>query len=100
MMDCDCSCTDYLRNDVYRSDMRTARKPHKCCECQDTIGPGQRYEDVAALTEGGWWTAKTCEPCKYMRNHYCPDGFCHGGLAETLMECLGFSPYQVEADDE
>lgn len=48
--------------------MRTARKPHTCCECQDTIHPGERYE----YTSGRWCdhgmrSFHTCGYCARLR---------------------------------
>lgn len=49
-------------------DVRTARKPHKCCECQETIRPGENYEVSRLLYDGRWDTFKTCSLCLEIRN--------------------------------
>jgi len=44
---CNCSAEvdDYA--EFQNITIRTARKEHECCECGETIKPGQRYEYVA-----------------------------------------------------
>lgn len=42
---------------------RTAKREHRCCECGDTIKPGERYQHVRGLWEGKWDTFKTCSEC-------------------------------------
>jgi len=41
--------------EVYESNTRTARKEHWCCECDEAIQPGQRYEDVFMVFHGEPW---------------------------------------------
>lgn len=46
----------------------TARKNHKCCECEGTIAPGDRYQVYGGLWDRRWRTFKTCEDCLALRN--------------------------------
>lgn len=56
---CDCDSSSY----PYRSVMRKAAKPHKCCECGFTIKIGDRYQYVTGLCEGSWFDCHTCKDC-------------------------------------
>jgi len=86
---CTCSCSlDYEAPEIYRSKMVTARKPHTCCECREPIAPGDTYETVTSLFDGYWYTAQTCSICVRIRDDFCPSGFIHGDLRETLWACL------------
>ena len=98
-MDCDCS-VDYEGYEFISEAIRTARKEHRCCECGDTIRPGERYEDVAGKWECEFDVFKTCMTCLTIRQHYCPSGWAYGFLAEQLSECLGFSHLEIPEDDE
>jgi hypothetical protein len=63
-MECYCepeSYDDYCA--VWNVTWRRARKEHKCCECHETIRPGERYEHVFYVFEGTPGTYKTCEFC-------------------------------------
>jgi hypothetical protein len=102
MIDCDCSCNDYDAPSCVREVIRRARRPHTCCECGDTIEPGQRYEYVSGVWDGHPDWHHTCLVCVAIREHYCPHGWLIGGLAEQIEECLGFDYREVpdEEDDE
>ena len=56
-MDADEGCT------VWEVSWRKARKEHKCCECNDTIKLGDRYEYIFSIFEGDVNQYKTCEFC-------------------------------------
>lgn len=82
-----CVCVDsYDHADVYVAEMVKARKAHKCCECEDPIKPGDRYEYVRGLWDGYWSTFKTCQTCVAIRNDYFNCGFLHGSMWEDLRE--------------
>lgn len=51
-----------------------ARKPHKCCECNETIAPGQQYERCTGLWDHGFDTFATCLSCVEIRDHFRCDG--------------------------
>ena len=86
---CNCSVDVDETYDVSRTVVRVARKEHKCCECEQPIKPGQKYEYVSGCYEGKWDVWRTCIPCKSIRGRYCPDGFFFGFLRDNLYECLG-----------
>ena len=62
-----------------------ARIRHTCCECYETIEPGEHYERVDGLWDGAWDTYYTCLPCRGVREDLCPCG-AYGDLREDLME--------------
>lgn len=66
--------------ELYEATTPTARKPHTCCECRETIPVGARYEHVKAMWDGSWGTYKTCLSCVEIRNHF----GCEGWLFEHL----------------
>ncbi len=74
---------------LFIEDIVTARKHHSCCECQEHICPGQKYERVKGLCDGSWSSHKTCLRCLTLRKHYCPDGYIFGALFQTIRDALG-----------
>ena len=102
MISCDCSVdlASYDAPSCYLTTLRKARKSHKCCECGGEIVRGQRYEYVSGVWDGDPDSHKTCLTCVEIREHYCPDGFIHEGLAEQIYDCLGFDYRYVPEDDE
>lgn len=66
--------------------LRTARAPHKCCECRAAIYPGETYEYVSGIWDGAPSSYHTCMPCAELRagvvrsleRYDC--GPCFGGL--------------------
>lgn len=64
----------------------TARKPHKCCECGETIPKGAVYERVT----GKWYDKidvyKTCAACEDVRNNLCCNGWTYTMLWESAVE--------------
>ncbi|WP_052700080.1 hypothetical protein [Methylocucumis oryzae] len=63
-----CYCDDdAIQPTLYREVWRKAIKEHKCCECQDVIKIGERYQYVAGVWEGQFSTFKTCASCVDVR---------------------------------
>ena len=60
--------------EFYSSEIRKARKQHKCCECGGAILPGQSYEHVAGRWDGHMGTYKTCSLCVEIRTKFSCDG--------------------------
>ena len=85
-----CSC-DYEGEPPEFSNTRTvlARKQHICCECGETIEPGEQYECVSGLWEDDFCVFRTCGGCVAIRDYYC-SCYAYGRLREALWECLGF----------
>jgi hypothetical protein len=46
---------------------RTARKRHRCCECNQIIHAGERYSYISGIWEGKASSFKTCRLCGLMR---------------------------------
>ena len=84
---CSCSFDDADGLDCYEELERTARKDYVCCECGVTISAGDRYQYVEGVSEGQWWSWKTCLPCARIRRDFCAP-FEH--LREVLLDLLGF----------
>lgn len=76
---------------VYHREERTARKPHRCYECQGTIQPGERYERTAALYDA-WTAACTCSRCLDLRRYVEAHAPCfcwlHGSLHDDARDTL------------
>ena len=94
MLDYGCSCTIDAGEHVDRASVSServvvARKPHECCECGETIRPGDRYEVAAGCWDGAWARFSTCLPCMRVREAFCCS-WEYGRLAEVLWDALGF----------
>ncbi len=92
---CDCSCDVDWGPSFCTDTIRKARKEHQCCECADTIHPGQKYERVFGVWDGSKRTFITCLPCVAIRERYCPNGWLYGRLVEQIQECLQFDYTRV-----
>lgn len=99
-MNCDCSIDGYDDAKVYREEFPVARKQYRCCECGETINPGQKYHKAVGLWDLGWDTYRTCMPCYNIRNHYCRRGYIFGRLSDTLSDCFGIDYTEIPEDEE
>lgn len=68
---------------VATTKVRTARKTHKCNECNGQIAIGEKYEINRGLFGDGWSEFKTCSICKEIRDHFLC-GWYYGGVWEEL----------------
>jgi hypothetical protein len=59
--------SDYEPPDIYREAMITARKPHRCCECDQKIAFGESYQRVTGLWDGSFDSFATCKSCAETR---------------------------------
>lgn len=99
----DCYC-DYDPPSVWsETNIKAARKQHKCEECGRTIEAGEPYNYVWGIWDGYDQTFKTCQNCKALRDFvtistpcYC---WAHGdsfeGLKEHLWECHKRAPDEM-----
>lgn len=55
-------------NDFFKERIVVARKDHTCCECRNTIHPGEKYEYVFLVSDSKTYTYKTCSLCFEIRN--------------------------------
>lgn len=85
MSDCACiyvECTN--PPEFYNSRIVTAKKIHKCGECNKDINPGSKYEYVVGTWEGDFDTHKTCNVCLELRETFFCDGWTFGEIHEHL----------------
>lgn len=68
MSDHSCDCGGEYP-DVGRTEMRIARKQHKCYECSKAIQKDERYEFNTQLYDSHWSVAKTCCRCLAVREY-------------------------------
>lgn len=53
---------------AYRMVKRTARKEHRCCECQGVIQSGETYIYHSGVWDGLAASFKVCQECEALRN--------------------------------
>jgi len=90
-MECGCLITDACDGEpaeCFTSNIIAARKPHKCCECGETIQPGAKYEKTVGKWDGRWETYKTCHTCLAIRNEFCCS-FVYTMLRQHIVDALG-----------
>jgi len=93
---CDCEMPT-----VSNESIRTAKKPHVCCECDETITPKSQYSILKGLWEGKWKSYKTCNSCKaiaYKFVNYTNECYPLGELIQELHNC-DFIENKGEDDD-
>ncbi len=82
------------RPQVYVSNLRKARKTHKCYECGNTINKGEKYEYVSSIYDGIPSNFKTCFLCydakNYVRSFVKCFRFSHGSLFDDIKYCIDF----------
>ncbi|HLZ39443.1 MAG TPA: hypothetical protein VKQ11_00680 [Candidatus Sulfotelmatobacter sp.] len=67
--------------------IRKARKPAKCCECQQPIQIGEQYEVTTMIYEGEFCKYRTCLLCVEIRRVFtCGEGFYYESLWEEMEE--------------
>jgi hypothetical protein len=89
MSGCSCVWVDgYGENSIQDTDKRTARKPHKCCECDRQIDKGETYYYDTVLYDREWDHYKTCADCYSVRNAFFCDGWPYGDVWMALTEHL------------
>lgn len=81
-MDCGCVYLDNARSEAtfFSSKEVIARKEYHCCECNEPIKAGHKYERVTGKWEGSFDTFRTCLDCVSIRNVFFCNGFEFGGL--------------------
>jgi hypothetical protein len=85
---CEVSLGDYDGDpaEIFRSHNVTARKPHQCFECRETIPVGARYERVNGKWDGVWSTYRFCLPCSEISREFSDSGRTFGYLWEGMGE--------------
>lgn len=85
MMCCPLSGSDHdERATVSTTTKPTARKEHRCGECDEIIPIGAKYERTDGLWGCSWQTYKTCLSCVEIRDHFACDGWNFEMLWEDL----------------
>lgn len=69
---------------MYRSREVKARHAWKCDECGRDIPKGSRYVLAQGLTDGDFWTCKTCLICDEIAEAFSCNGRLHGFLWEGM----------------
>lgn len=83
---CPLESGDGDRPSCFSRAVRKARKEHRCGECGESIGAGQRYEYVSGIWDGEPSSHKTCLSCQQIRDHFACDGYVYGELWANLEE--------------
>jgi len=80
--------------DVWKETRRKARKQHTCCECRDTIEPGDEYVHISSCFDGSWSNNKLCEFCDHDWAYLRKQGHCQviGELEASWKEAWEETP--------
>jgi hypothetical protein len=97
---CCCSCPDADPPEIFKEEIRKARKSYKCGECKGEIKPGEQYEYVRGRWEGYWSEHRTCIICKRIRDDLCSCGFLYGQLQGAVWDCLGIDIVTGEMEED
>ena len=62
----------------------TARKAHKCGECDESIPAGARYERYVVFEDGSAEAFKTCLSCVEIRDHFACNGWLFGCVWDDI----------------
>lgn len=95
---CDCDCD---RPEIGRYTTPLARKKHVCCECHQTIKPGERYHSYFGVWDGYAETFKWCAQCQALHETLREAGLCAcigGELFEVAFETNIACPVAWRAD--
>jgi len=89
-MECSCKVEIYPDGDdgpsLFKSEMITAKKAHKCTECRNQINSGEKYEKVDGVWDGSWDHFKTCQDCLSLRDEFFIAGYTFGWLWDDFFE--------------
>jgi len=64
--------------EVFKNEIRKARKSHRCCDCCRVIPKGSRYEYIAGIMDHEFEEYKTCAECVNLRNEIAKIEISHG----------------------
>ena len=74
--------------DFFVQEIRKARKPHRCCECNKEIQIGERYEHARGKFYGEMWNSDTCLICAEIAEAFYCNGRMFGGeLWQDMDDC-------------
>ncbi len=63
-----------------KTEIRKARKPHICSECNKQIVPGEKYEHAGGKSDGDLWSFDTCVVCAEIAETFYCEGRLFGGM--------------------
>jgi hypothetical protein len=98
MSNCDCIYIDTDYNscpECFHSSMPKARKQHKCCECNRTIEPGERYSNESGKWEGEFRIYKTCPDCLSIRDKMFCNDYVYTELWDNVFCYLQSIDYEI-----
>ena len=81
-----CYCDYGERADFYKATRHTARKQHRCYECDHPILPGERYEAVSSLYDGYFERSRTCPRCLDVREYVTAHAPCFCWLRGSMLD--------------
>jgi len=84
--ECVCDGDDISPYYYTRRQIKSAMKPHKCCECRRIIEIGESYERTDANYEGWHYTFKVCCDCIGLREWATISVPCFCWSHESLLE--------------
>lgn len=94
----DCYC-DYDRPEVYRSDIRKARKEYGCYECAGKILVGDKHEYHFGVMYGDSYNGRTCIKCVEIRDWVMGNIPClcwaHGNMMEDARSAIDEAYYRA-----
>lgn len=84
---CDVSIGEYDGDapSVFHESIVTARKAHKCNECNEPIVPGQKYERVSGKWDD-WQVYRFCLPCSEAQREFSEGARIFGVLWDEMRE--------------
>ena len=99
MSTCESVCigvSDYDAPEFSNESFPTARKEHRCYECQAVIPVGAKHSKVVGKWEGKLMTIRQCLPCNEIQKTFsCGDGWLYGDLWEMWRDAQGFETLTV-----
>lgn len=94
----DCYC-DYEPCAVYSARDVTARKPHRCYECERPIEAGERYRYTFSVYDGYASSIHTCSHCRDIQQWVANNipCFCwmHGSMLDDAKEAIREAYYRA-----
>jgi len=93
---CSCDC-DMDGPTFYSVETRKANKQHVCCECRETIVPGEKYRIASGVWDGRWNKYKTCLPCWAIGKDWACECWPHGGLRQYVMDVADIDYLDADA---
>ncbi len=95
--------SDFETPSAFTETERKARKAHKCCECRQIIGIGEKYQYCSGIWDGVPDSYKTCLSCLTLRNDYvCKTGddigfeYLKEGISQAFCRDYGIKEFLMD----